>query len=233
MLPMIERNSTLPSSKIQRLVTLQDYQRGIVVRVYQGEEYYAKDNLFLGEISIPVEPKLAGEEWIDVYFTYDINGILYVEVVNSHNVRNHMWLSNQDLSEMELEKYKKEMDQLLIPPIQQEENRKLLEELESYYESSSSVWRKRIGIMIDRFVQGLNCGRQHLIKRTVEDTKKYLETMKETMEHEEEWLFDGELKQDMEDVEELIMEEEIKIDRKEMPFNEFNLGDSWDTTNEQ
>ena len=233
MLPMIERNSTLPSSKIQRLVTLQDYQRGIVVRVYQGEEYYAKDNLFLGEISIPVEPKLAGEEWIDVYFTYDINGILYVEVVNSHNVRNHMWLSNQDLSEMELEKYKKEMEQLLIPPIQQEENRKLLEELESYYESSSSVWRKRIGIMIDRFVQGLNCGRQHLIKRTVEDTKKYLDTMKETMEHEEEWLFDGELKQDMEDVEELIMEEEIKIDRKEMPFNEFNLGDSWDTTNGQ
>ena len=41
-----------------------------------------------------------------------------------------------------------------------------------------------------------------MIKRTVEDTKKYLETMKETMEHEEEWLFDGELKQDMEDVEE-------------------------------
>ncbi len=116
MLPMIERNSTLPSSHCQHLVTLADYQKEILVRIYQGEEYYASDNLFLGEVRIPVEPKPAGQEGIDVYFTYDINGILFVEVVNSQNVRNHILLANQNLTKAELERCRRDMEQLLIPP---------------------------------------------------------------------------------------------------------------------
>lgn len=194
MLPMIERNSTLPASHCQRLVTLGDYQKEIVVRIYQGEEYYARDNLFLGEVRIPVEPRPAGQEGIHVYFTYDINGILYVEVVNSQNVRNHILLANQSLSKAELERYQKEMEQLLIPPIQREENQELLAQLVAHYENSLGHHREQTGYLIDWFVEGLQSGRQHIVRRTIEETRKQLARLKEYQDSEEELLFDGELK---------------------------------------
>ncbi len=193
LLPMIERNSTLPTSHCQRLVTMNDYQDGITVRIYQGEEYYAKDNLFLGEISIPVYPKPAGEEWIDVYFTYDINGLLYVEVANAQDVRNHILLSNQELSRSELERYRKEMQKLMIPPIQQEENKKILEELTQYYHNSVGGRREQIGLFINWFARYLHSGRRYLIVQAVEKAKQQLQFLEESQDRAEEFLFDGEL----------------------------------------
>lgn len=194
LLPMIERNSTLPASECKRLVTMYDYQSEIRIAIYQGEEYYAKDNLFLGEITIPVYPKPAGQEWVDVYFTYDINGILYVEVANAQDVRNHILLSNQDLSKAELEAYQKEMKKLMIPPMMREENRKLLAELERYYEESTGAVREQIGYFINWVVAGLNSHRVHLEKRVVEEAKRQLAQLEQQKGQEEEWLFDGELK---------------------------------------
>ena len=193
LLPMIERNSTLPTSHCQRLVTMNDYQDGITVRIYQGEEYYAKDNLFLGEISIPVYPKPAGEEWIDVYFTYDINGLLYVEVANAQGIRNHILLSNQELSRSELERYRKEMQKLMIPPIQQEENKKILEELTQYYHNSVGGRREQIGLFINWFARYLHSGRRYLIVQAVEKAKQQLQFLEESQDRAEEFLFDGEL----------------------------------------
>lgn len=193
LLPMIERNSTLPTSHCQRLVTMNDYQDGITVRIYQGEEYYAKDNLFLGEISIPVYPKPAGEEWIDVYFTYDINGLLYVEVANAQDVRNHILLSNQELSRSELERYRKEMQKLMIPPIQQEENKKILEELTQYYHNSVGGQREQIGLFINWFARYLHSGRRYLIVQAVEKAKQQVQFLEESQDRAEEFLFDGEL----------------------------------------
>lgn len=193
LLPMIERNSTLPTSHCQRLVTMNDYQDGITVRIYQGEEYYAKDNLFLGEISIPVYPKPAGEEWIDVYFTYDINGLLYVEVANAQDVRNHILLSNQELSRSELERYRKEMQKLMIPPIQQEENKKILEELTQYYHNSVGGRREQIGLFINWFARYLHSGRRYLIVQAVEKAKQQVQFLEESQDRAEEFLFDGEL----------------------------------------
>ncbi len=189
MLPMIERNSTLPSSKCQRLVTLGDYQNEIIVRIYQGEEYYAKDNLFLGEIRIPVVPKPAGQEGIEVYFTYDINGILFVEVVNSQNVRNHILLANQNISKSELERYREEMKQLLIPPIQREENQKILTRLIEHYENSLGEKRTQIGFLIERFTDGLRSNRQHIVKRTIDEVNQRLEQIEKYQNNEEELLF--------------------------------------------
>ena len=141
LLPMIERNSTLPAFRCERLVTLNDYQSKVTVKIYQGEEYYAKDNIYLGEVTANVEPKKAGKEWIDVYFSYDINGILHVEVVNSRQEKNQILLANQQLSPAELEYYKKQLEEQMIPPEEQEKNKKLIEKAREYYEQSTG--RKR------------------------------------------------------------------------------------------
>ncbi len=179
------------------------------MKIYQGEEYYAKDNVFLGEVSIPVEPAPAGRAGIDVYFTYDINGILYVEVANSQNVRRHILLANQKLSDAELKKYMKDMEELLIPPIQMKENQEILAELNRYYEESSGNLRRQLGYLIMRFENGLQSGRNHIVRRVVEDTKRQLELLEARKECEEEFLFDGELKFYEEDD---IMQEEAEGD---------------------
>lgn len=194
LLPMIERNSTLPAMHCQRLYTLTDYQREIAVRIYQGEEYYAKDNLYLGEVRIPVKPAPAGQEGIDVYFSYDINGILFVEVVNSQKVRNHILLANQSLSEAELERYQKQMEELMIPPIQRAENQELLARLFACFEGSLGQRRYQIGFWIDRLTEGLQSGRKREEKRVVEETKKFLARLETLKNSEEDLLFDGELK---------------------------------------
>lgn len=209
LLPMIERNSTLPSCVHKKLVTISDYQTEIAVRIYQGEEYYAKDNIFLGEVSIPVEPAPAGRAGIDVYFTYDINGILYVEAANSQNVRRHILLANQKLSDAELKKYMKDMEELLIPPIQLKENQEILAKLNGYYENSSGNLRRQLGYLIMWFENGLQSGRNHIVKKVVDKTKEQIELFERRKEYEEEFLFDGELKLYEDDY---MMQEEAEAD---------------------
>ena len=195
LLPMIERNSTLPAFRCERLVTLNDYQSKVTVKIYQGEEYYAKDNIYLGEVTANVEPKKAGKEWIDVYFSYDINGILHVEVVNSRQEKNQILLANQQLSPAELEYYKKLLEEQMIPPEEQEKNKKLIEKAREYYEQSTGRKREWIGQMIDWFAAGINSRRRYKIKKAVQEMEEQLAWLDEESGHREEWLFNGELKQ--------------------------------------
>jgi len=196
LLPIIERNSTLPTARTQRLVTMHDYQTAVKVKIYQGEEYYAADNLLLGEVSIEVEPKKAGKEWVDVTFVYDINGILHVEIENAKGRRNQILLANQQLGERELERYQKELEALLVPPLQQEANQLLLKEAKAYYEQSTGAKREWLGNLMDWFVWNLGKGRLYTAKRAAEEMKRQLAWLAQTEEGREDWLFDGELKQE-------------------------------------
>ncbi len=194
LLPMIERNSTLPASRRERLVTLYDYQTAVTVKIYQGEEYFARDNIYLGEVTAQVAPKKAGKEWIDVYFTYDINGILHVEIVNSKGEHNQILLANQTLGEAELERHKKEIEALMTPPLEQDKNRKLLERASAYYEQSTGARRERLGALIHWFVAGMNSGRLYRIRRAAEEMERQLALLEEADERREDLLFDGDLK---------------------------------------
>ena len=202
LLPMIERNSTLPASRRERLVTLYDYQTAVTVKIYQGEEYFARDNIYLGEVTAQVAPKKAGKEWIDVYFTYDINGILHVEIVNSKGEHNQILLANQTLGEAELERHKKEIEALMTPPLEQDKNRKLLERASAYYEQSTGARRERLGALIHWFVAGMNSGRLYRIRRAAEEMERQLALLEEADERREDLLFDGDLKWDL-DLEDL------------------------------
>lgn len=82
MSPLIERNSVLPVSKTGVYTTTRDFQSKIIIRVFQGESMNCRDNLFLGSLELPVPPARQGMEDVLVRFTYDINGILQVEVQN-------------------------------------------------------------------------------------------------------------------------------------------------------
>lgn len=193
LLPMIERNSTLPAFRRERLVTLYDYQTKVTVKIYQGEEYFAKDNVYLGEVTAKVEPKKAGKSWIDVYFSYDINGILHVEVVNAKQERSQILLANQQLSPAEVEQYKKNLEALMVPPLEQENHKKLLEKARGYYEQSTGEKRAKIGASMDWFIAGISSNHRYKVKKAVEEMEKQLEELKKEEENREKWLFNGEL----------------------------------------
>lgn len=78
MLPVIERNTVIPASRMQEVVPARDFQRAVTVRVFQGEARLVRDNIALGEFDLPLAPRRRGDQAIEVRFTYDINGILEV-----------------------------------------------------------------------------------------------------------------------------------------------------------
>ncbi len=192
--PMIERNSTLPASRKDRFVTVYDYQKEIKIRIYQGEEYYVDDDVLLGELSIEVALRPAGQAWVDVQFTYDINGILHVAVENEMGERRQILLANQTLSEEELERYAREMEKIMLPPLQQPENQKMLACLLEYYEKSTGRRRETIGALTGRILAGLASGRKREVRNARELAEQWLTRLRQETDMQEEMLFDGELK---------------------------------------
>jgi molecular chaperone HscC len=80
--PILERGTVLPASRVERVATIGDGQKVLMVEVYQGEHSLCSDNTKLGEYKLTgIPPAAAGEQEIDVRFTYDLNGILEVDSV--------------------------------------------------------------------------------------------------------------------------------------------------------
>jgi molecular chaperone DnaK len=83
---LIKRNTSIPVTTRRTYQTFGDKQTEAHINVYQGEKPIAKENNLIGEFvaeGIPAAP--AGEEKIDIDFSYDINGIIDVgaTVVNT------------------------------------------------------------------------------------------------------------------------------------------------------
>jgi len=79
MTKLIERNTTLPTSKKETFSTAADNQTSVQIRVFQGEREFAKDNRLLGEFELSgIAPAPRGMPQIEVEFAIDANGILKV-----------------------------------------------------------------------------------------------------------------------------------------------------------
>ena len=112
MSPVIERNSILPSFKRNFYTNAVTNQSKMLFKVYQGEGYYCKENLYLGEVEIDIEKKEEGENRIEVCFTYDINGILLVEVTDlEQNVKKQAVLTSSQ-SRLKEDELKKRVEEL-------------------------------------------------------------------------------------------------------------------------
>ncbi len=153
-LPVIERNTTIPASRVEQLSTLANNQTEMKVDIYQGESRRVKDNIKLGEISVKLPPRPAGDESVDIRFTYDINGLLEVEAtVTSTGLTRSVVIEQNPgvLSPKEIAARLKALSGLKIHPRDQSENRALLPRAERLYEERLGDLRDYLGQLITQF----------------------------------------------------------------------------------
>jgi molecular chaperone HscC len=171
-LPIIERNTVIPASRVERLYNAADNQTQIGVGVFQGESRFVADNIKLGNLTVTVPPAPRGQQAIDVRFTYDPSGLLEVEVhVLSTDVKQSMVIEGNPgvLSAEEIEARLLALETLKLHPRDQSENQVLMARGKRLYEERLGRERAEIGRALGAFhaaLEGQNPDRM-LAARTI------------------------------------------------------------------
>ena len=176
--PIIERNSPLPASRMEQYYTAELGQSQVKVEVYQGEMMKASQNLFLGELEVPVPVNHQANEGLTIRFTYDLNGILDVEVTidSTKEVFNHVILQESiTLTEDEIKEKQDALARYKINAQETEVYRFLIEKANRVY--SMLLGRKRDELMAEtrRFEEEVRQASMYHLPKLYQSFSNYLE----------------------------------------------------------
>ncbi|WP_165389171.1 molecular chaperone HscC [Pseudoalteromonas rubra] len=181
--PIIERNTVLPCSKEQVFYPIHKAQKRLLMTIYQGESRYVKNNIKLGEIDVPL-PKSDNidDKMVRVRFTYDISGLLDVDITveqTQHTISQTFEQSSSMLSDKEKAQLKEKMQKLKVHPRDQQHNRLLMAKLERIYEQSRAQYREQIAELISVWEAALASQDSQRIEQTYQDITQFLKELGE------------------------------------------------------
>ncbi|WP_048109248.1 molecular chaperone DnaK [Nitrosarchaeum koreense] len=133
--PLIERNTTIPTSKSKVFTTAADNQTAVTIHVVQGERPMATDNVSLGSFNLTdLPPAPRGIPQIEVKFDIDANGIINVTAkdLGTKKEAKITISSNSKLSPEEIEKLKQDAEKFSDEDKKKKEKIDLRNEAESF-----------------------------------------------------------------------------------------------------
>jgi molecular chaperone DnaK len=113
MTALIEKNTTIPTSKKETFSTAADNQSSVTIHVLQGEREFANDNRSLGRFDLTgIAPAPRGMPQVEVEFAIDANGILSVSATDkaTGTSQNIEITGSSGLSKDEIEKMKNDAE---------------------------------------------------------------------------------------------------------------------------
>lgn len=188
MTKIIERNTTIPTSKSQIFTTAADNQTSVDIHVLQGERAMAADNKTLGRfqlVGIPPAPR--GVPQIEVKFDIDVNGIVHVSAkdLGTGKEQQITITASTNLSEAEIDEMVKKAEQYA------EQDKKKREEAEAINKADSLVYQaeKTLKDLGDKIPQAdkdrINSAKDELKKaidsKNIDDIKRKTEELTKTI----------------------------------------------------
>ena len=165
---LIERNTTVPTSKSEVFSTASDNQPQVEIHVTQGEREMAADNKSLGRFILDgIAPAPRGIPQIEVTFNIDANGILNVTAKDKGTGKEQsITISNSgNLSKDDIEKAAKDAE------LHAEEDKKKREAIDARNALESATYQAEK--MIDEYKDKISDDDKKAIKDAVEEAKKH------------------------------------------------------------
>nr|WP_314369397.1 Hsp70 family protein [uncultured Acinetobacter sp.] len=171
--PILERNTVIPASKVNTYTAMNKGQREINVKIYQGEHRLCKENIFLGELNIPL-PSNDDHLSIEVRFSYNPNGILDVDVevpITGEKLQKVVINHQSVMSPEQVEQARKQLQKLKIHPRDNLMNKSLLLRAERLFSERTGDIRLQIGERTQQFNHILNLQDE----RQIREVRQYFE----------------------------------------------------------
>jgi len=168
---LIERNTTIPTSKSQIFTTAADGQTAVDIHVLQGERPMAADNITLGRFQLTgIPPAPRGLPQIQVTFDIDANGIVNVSAkdLGTGKEQKITITSSTGLKEEEIERMIKDAERFA------EEDKKKKEKIEAKNKADSLIYQTEK--MLSDLKDKISKDDEDKIKREVENVKAALES---------------------------------------------------------
>lgn len=151
--PIIERNTIIPTSRVERYYTVHPRQALIRIAVYQGERPWVRDNILIDAFDVALQPS-EDIQALDVRFSYDINGLLEVDVTPLNTGERHSHIIDRSptgLDEQDREASRDRLSTLKVHPRDALPNRTLLARLERAWMQSLGSQREQIAEWLHSF----------------------------------------------------------------------------------
>ena len=178
---LIERNTTIPTSKSETFSTAADNQPQVEIHVLQGEREMAADNKSLGRFILDgIAPAPRGVPQIEVTFNIDANGILNVTARDKGTGKEQsITIQNSgNMSKEDIEKAQKDAE------LHADEDKKKREAIDARNKLEQAIYHNEK--MPDEFKDKISDEDKETIKKAVEEAKEVLkDTAADATKYEE------------------------------------------------